>query len=102
MVVFGHVADRVGRSALYGFEIIIVMAAIGGAAFSSAGFMIHNGESSSLSIYAALLFFRFLLGLGIGAEVRYYSFVFCQASLCDNSPSSSHQKITNNLQDLHC
>ncbi|KAM7197489.1 major facilitator superfamily domain containing protein [Naviculisporaceae sp. PSN 640] len=71
MVVFGHVADRVGRSALYGFEVIIVMAAIGGAAFSSAGYIIHQGkdnEEGSLDIYAALFFFRALLGLGIGAE----------------------------------
>ncbi|KAM7210580.1 major facilitator superfamily domain containing protein [Rhypophila decipiens] len=66
MVVFGHVADRVGRSAMYGFEVIIVMAAIGGAAFASAGYIIPLG--SSLNIYASLSCFRFLLGLGIGAE----------------------------------
>lgn len=76
MVVFGHVADRVGRSALYGFEVIIVMAAIGGAAFSSAGYIIHQGqdnEEGSLDIYAALFFFRALLGLGIGAEACFFT-----------------------------
>ena len=100
MVIFGHVADRVGRSALYGFEIIIVMAAIGGAAFSSAGFMIHNGESSSLSIYAALLFFRFLLGLGIGAEVRYFSSMFRQTTTA--TMLVLFPKIPVTLEDLQC
>ncbi|KAM7203326.1 major facilitator superfamily domain containing protein [Rhypophila sp. PSN 637] len=70
MVVFGHVADRVGRSAMYGFEVIIVMAAIGGAAFASAGYIIPL--TSSLNIYASLSCFRFLLGLGIGAEASLY------------------------------
>jgi len=73
MVVFGHAADRLGRSKLYGIEVLIMLAAIGGAAFSSAGFIIHQGredETGSLDIYAALFMFRALLGLGIGAEVR--------------------------------
>ncbi|KAK3364718.1 major facilitator superfamily domain-containing protein [Lasiosphaeria hispida] len=71
MVFFGHLADRLGRSKLYGIEVIIVLVAVGGAAFSSAGFIIHQGESdetSSLDIYAALFVFRAFLGLGIGAE----------------------------------
>ncbi|KAK3322864.1 major facilitator superfamily domain-containing protein, partial [Apodospora peruviana] len=70
MVLFGHIADRVGRSALYGFEIIIVLAAVGGAAFASAGFIVYQGTTwkGSLDIYAALFSFRFFLGLGIGAE----------------------------------
>ncbi|KAK4182607.1 major facilitator superfamily domain-containing protein [Podospora australis] len=71
MIAFGHLADRLGRSKLYGIEVIVMLAAIGGAAFSSAGFIIHQGqddETGSLDIYAALFMFRFLLGLGIGAE----------------------------------
>ncbi|KAK0644651.1 major facilitator superfamily domain-containing protein [Cercophora newfieldiana] len=71
MVIFGHVADRKGRSKLYGIEVIIVLVAIGGAAFSSAGFIIHQGrpdEKGSLDIFAALFVFRAFLGLGIGAE----------------------------------
>ena len=71
MVIFGHLADRLGRSKLYGIEVIIVLVAVGGAAFSSAGFIIHQGrpdERGSLDIYAALFVFRAFLGLGIGAE----------------------------------
>ena len=77
MVIFGHLADRLGRSKLYGIEVIMMLAAIGGAAFSSAGFIIHQGqgnEEGSLDIYAALFMFRFFLGLGIGAEVCLFFF----------------------------
>lgn len=90
MVVFGHLADRLGRSKLYGIEVIIVLVAVGGAAFSSAGFIIHQGrpdERGSLDIYAALFVFRAFLGLGIGAEVSACCraralFVLCRAFPC--------------------
>ena len=77
MIIFGRLADKYGRSALYGFELLIVLSAIGGAAFASQGYMIHEGEPknyrTSMNIYAALVFWRFTLGLGIGAEVGFNS-----------------------------
>ncbi len=71
MLLFGHFADLFGRSALYGFELLIVLSAIGGAAFSSEGYMVKNPTSyrSSMDIYASLTWWRFALGFGIGAEV---------------------------------
>jgi len=73
MLGFGRLADKYGRSALYGFELLIVLGAIGGAAFSSEGYMVQTKDpgqyKSSMNIYASLIFFRFALGLGIGAEV---------------------------------
>jgi PHS family inorganic phosphate transporter-like MFS transporter len=71
MLLFGHLADLFGRSALYGFELLIVLTAIGGAAFSSEGYMLGAGtsSSSSMDIYASLAWWRFALGFGIGAEV---------------------------------
>ncbi|KAL8388456.1 hypothetical protein RB595_009232 [Gaeumannomyces hyphopodioides] len=68
MIGFGHIADRLGRSALYGFELLIVLAAIGGAAFSSRGYTDPKDGSSSMKIYASLIWWRATLGLGIGAE----------------------------------
>ncbi|KAH6843419.1 major facilitator superfamily domain-containing protein [Chaetomium sp. MPI-CAGE-AT-0009] len=70
MLLFGHLADLFGRSALYGFELLIVLTAIGGAAFSSEGYMIGNPNaySRSMDIYASLTWWRFALGFGIGAE----------------------------------
>ena len=73
MILFGHIADRLGRSALYGFELFIVLTAVGGTAFSSEGYIVANssgdGHRSSMDIYASLFWWRFILGLGIGAEV---------------------------------
>ncbi|KAH6640170.1 major facilitator superfamily domain-containing protein [Chaetomium tenue] len=81
MLLFGHLADLFGRSSLYGFELLIVLTAIGGAAFSSEGYMFGARASSSVSvsgsetpysssmdIYASLAWWRFALGFGIGAE----------------------------------
>ncbi|KAJ1336023.1 MFS transporter PHS family inorganic phosphate transporter [Microdochium nivale] len=69
MIIFGHIADRVGRSALYGFELLIVLAAIGGAAFSSQGYTSPGPIAGhSIDMNAALIWWRFALGLGIGAE----------------------------------
>jgi PHS family inorganic phosphate transporter-like MFS transporter len=73
MVLFGLLADRLGRSALYGFELLIVLSAVGGAAFSSEGYMVYGVDSkpyrSSMDIYKSLFWWRAMLGCGIGAEV---------------------------------
>ncbi|KAK4119163.1 MFS general substrate transporter [Parathielavia appendiculata] len=69
MIMFGQLADLFGRKALYGFELLIVLAAIGGAAFSSEGYMVKDPSyHSSMDIYASLTWWRFTLGFGIGAE----------------------------------
>jgi MFS transporter, PHS family, inorganic phosphate transporter len=73
MVVFGHLADRLGRKGLYGYELMIILTALGGVAFSSEGYIRPNddgeGYTSSMDIYAAIFWWRCILGLGIGAEV---------------------------------
>lgn len=74
MVVFGHFADRGGRKKLYGWELIILILATVGLVLSSQGFMSQDADGkteSSMSIYASIIFFRCLLGFGIGAEVRF-------------------------------
>lgn len=74
MVVFGHFADRGGRKRLYGWELIILILATVGLVLSSQGFMSPGADGkteSSMSIYASIIFFRCLLGFGIGAEVSY-------------------------------
>ncbi|KAH8754350.1 major facilitator superfamily domain-containing protein [Diaporthe sp. PMI_573] len=71
MVVFGHFADRGGRKRLYGWELIILILATVGLVLSSQGFMspgVDGKTESSMSIYASIIFFRCLLGFGIGAE----------------------------------
>ncbi|KAI7788119.1 hypothetical protein LA080_012182 [Diaporthe eres] len=73
MIVFGHFADRGGRKRLYGWELIILILATVGLVLSSQGFMQTNVDvegvpKSSMSIYASIIFFRCMLGFGIGAE----------------------------------
>lgn len=74
MIVFGYLADRGGRKRLYGWELIILILATVGLVLSSQGFMqadvdAENVPTSSMNIYASIIFFRCLLGFGIGAEV---------------------------------
>lgn len=74
MVVFGHFADRGGRKRLYGWELIIIILATMGLVLSSKGIMgtdEHGNSKSSMDIYASIIFFRCVLGFGIGAEVSH-------------------------------
>lgn len=81
MVIFGHLADRVGRKRLYGLELAIIIIATIGIAFSSEGFMAplpadsNNRYSyeSTMSIFDAVTTWRFLLGIGIGAGTGAHS-----------------------------
>ena len=61
-LLFGYLADKYGRRKLYGLELIIVVVGTLGVAQCSSG---YNG---SMSIFGWLLFYRLLLGVGIGAE----------------------------------
>jgi PHS family inorganic phosphate transporter-like MFS transporter len=59
---FGYLADRYGRRKLYGVELIIVIFGTLGMAQVSAG------TNKSMSILWWIIFWRFFVGLGIGAE----------------------------------
>ncbi|KAI5864028.1 MFS general substrate transporter [Durotheca rogersii] len=62
MVLFGHLADRYGRKAIYGFELgIVVVATVGMTTASS-------GHRNSMNVYGWIGFWRALLGIGLGAE----------------------------------
>ncbi|KAI2602302.1 MFS general substrate transporter [Hypoxylon sp. NC1633] len=61
MLVFGHLADRYGRKAVYGLELSIVVVATIGMTTSSTG-------HSSMNVYGWIGFWRALLGIGLGAE----------------------------------
>ncbi|KAG9299468.1 hypothetical protein G9A89_009421 [Geosiphon pyriformis] len=57
---FGILADRYGRKQMYGIELIIMIIATVGQSFSA--------DSYSLSIYTTIIFWRVLLGIGIGGD----------------------------------
>jgi PHS family inorganic phosphate transporter-like MFS transporter len=59
-VIFGWMADRIGRKKMYGVELIILIIATLGQSLSS--------PSSGLTISGLLIFGRVMMGLGIGGD----------------------------------
>jgi MFS transporter, PHS family, inorganic phosphate transporter len=62
MLLFGVLADVYGRRKLYGLELIVVIFGTLGIVQASTGF------GGSMSILGWLIFWRFFMGIGIGAE----------------------------------
>ncbi|OJD37712.1 phosphate transporter [Diplodia corticola] len=60
-IVFGIFADKFGRTRLYGVELVIVI-------FSTLGVASASRGEGSMDILAWLLVWRFVMGIGIGAE----------------------------------
>ncbi|KOS20815.1 Inorganic phosphate transporter PHO84 [Escovopsis weberi] len=60
-VLFGFLADRFGRTRLYGIELVLVIVSTIGLATSSFGY----GDMSFLGLF---VWWRFVMGIGIGAE----------------------------------
>ncbi|KAG0243862.1 Inorganic phosphate transporter pho84 [Actinomortierella wolfii] len=59
-VFFGWLADRLGRKRMYGVELMIIIVATLGQALSGAG--------SKLSLPAAIIIWRLILGVGVGGD----------------------------------
>ncbi len=60
-LILGFLADRLGRKKVYGWELFIVIV-------SSVGVSIASTGMESMRITPWLVFFRFLTGVGVGAE----------------------------------
>ncbi|ORX98812.1 major facilitator superfamily domain-containing protein [Clohesyomyces aquaticus] len=69
-IVFGILADIYGRTTLYGWELVIVIFATFGFAFTSEGItpVVGTSRVPSLDLKSAFYGWRFLTGCGIGAE----------------------------------
>ncbi|PYH98178.1 inorganic phosphate transporter [Aspergillus ellipticus CBS 707.79] len=61
-LIFGIAADIWGRRKMYGLELIILIFSTLGMAMSS------SGKDDSMSMIGVLLFWRFFMGLGVGAD----------------------------------
>lgn len=75
MIVVGHLADLYGRKRLYGYELVLLVVATLGIVQASEGYraQVLDGDGNvqvkvTMDIYAWLGFWRFCLGLAIGAE----------------------------------
>ncbi|KAK3362868.1 major facilitator superfamily domain-containing protein [Lasiosphaeria hispida] len=60
-LLFGYLADRYGRTRLYGIELVLVIVSTIGVATTSTGY----GDISFLALFT---WWRFVMGVGIGAE----------------------------------
>ncbi|KAJ2986204.1 hypothetical protein NUW58_g5139 [Xylaria curta] len=78
-VVFGFLADRHGRKAVYGLELAIVVLATIGMTTASGGVVSANGEFS-MDVYGWIGFWRVLLGIGLGAEYPLSSLIAAEWS----------------------
>lgn len=68
MLIFGHLADRLGRKRLYGMELLVIILGTLGMIQSSDGYSSGDGNHS-LNVYAAITAWRGIQGFGIGSEV---------------------------------
>jgi PHS family inorganic phosphate transporter-like MFS transporter len=66
---FGLLADVYGRRRIYGLElVIIIIGALGGSMGSRGESSISNHDESSMRIIGWLIFWRVIIGIGIGAD----------------------------------
>ncbi|KAJ5811909.1 hypothetical protein N7474_008210 [Penicillium riverlandense] len=61
-VMFGFLADKYGRKKMYGVELVLLITATVGVVMSSTG---YNG---SMDVYTWLIWWRVLVGIGVGAD----------------------------------
>lgn len=61
-VFFGVLADKYGRKRMYGIELVVLIGATLGVVMCS------NGEHNSMSIFSWLIWWRLVVGFGVGAD----------------------------------
>jgi PHS family inorganic phosphate transporter-like MFS transporter len=68
--VFGYLADVLGRKKMYGVELMIII--------STTLAQSLCGESTALSIVGVIIFYRVVMGVGVGGDYRTSS---CQSTI---------------------
>ncbi|KAJ5675777.1 major facilitator superfamily domain-containing protein [Penicillium macrosclerotiorum] len=76
-LLFGWLTDRLGRRKLYGLELVLVIFATLGMSQASTG--LYN----NMSILSWIVFYRFFLGMGIGAEYPLSAVITAEFSSTD-------------------
>lgn len=61
-VSFGYLADRFGRRKVYGFELLLMIVASVGLSTTA------TGAFGSMSLIILLIFWRLIMGIGLGAD----------------------------------
>lgn len=83
-VLFGVLADVYGRRKIYGLELIVTIIASLGFAISSPGVF------DSMSMVAWLIFWRIVMGIGIGADYPLSSVITAEYVRRMRSPKADH------------
>ncbi|KAF7545322.1 hypothetical protein G7Z17_g9261 [Cylindrodendrum hubeiense] len=86
MIVFGHLADRLGRKRLYGLELLVIILGTLGMIQSSDGYSSGGGGQTgnhSLNVYAAITAWRGIQGFGIGSEYPLSAVIAAEFSSTD-------------------
>jgi PHS family inorganic phosphate transporter-like MFS transporter len=61
--IFGYLGDALGRKKMYGVELMIII--------STTLAQSLCGESTTLSIVGVLIFYRVVMGIGVGGDCKY-------------------------------
>ncbi|KIX06729.1 uncharacterized protein Z518_04705 [Rhinocladiella mackenziei CBS 650.93] len=61
-VTFGFMADKMGRKKMYGIELVLLIGSTLGVVMSSQGY------DGSMSVFAWLIWWRIMVGIGVGAD----------------------------------
>ncbi|KAE8351141.1 major facilitator superfamily domain-containing protein [Aspergillus coremiiformis] len=61
-VLFGFLADKYGRKKMYGLELMLLITSTLGVVMAS------NGVNNSMNVYAWLIWWRIVVGIGVGAD----------------------------------
>lgn len=60
--IFGYLGDRLGRKRMYGVELMIIITTTLAQALC--------GESATLSVVGVLIFYRVVMGIGVGGDCK--------------------------------
>lgn len=63
--IFGYLGDYLGRKKMYGVELMIII--------STTLAQSLVGESATLSVVGVLIFYRVVMGVGVGGDCKYLS-----------------------------
>lgn len=111
-VLFGFLADLNGRKKMYGIELVLLIGSTLGVVMCSQG---YNGN---MSIYAWLIWWRFMVGVGVGADYPLsatitaesvlfllppcYFFAPCSPSPCPSGCCCLHEKASRRRGPFTC
>ena len=61
-VLFGVLADKMGRKKMYGVELLLLICSTLGVVMSS------SGVDNSMNVFGWIIFWRLAVGIGVGAD----------------------------------